>query len=91
MKVLKIIDKSIAKQIDFFQKNRDQMLFIFDGNGDLIVGKQVIDYLAFTEIKDRLLSGSIEIDYVELTEAKQELLKTEISNDPLFKYAKLEK
>lgn len=73
MKVLRIKSAEAAKQIDYFTKGCHRIVFILDGNGDLITSTEVLKNHNFSEIHDVLRDNSEEIEYVS-TEGKESLL-----------------
>lgn len=64
MKVLRVISSDIAKQIESMSKKSHRLEFALDGNGELVISKNVLNDPNFLEIQDLLINNSEEIEYV---------------------------
>ena len=69
MKVLKATFEQM-KDINNFQKGSDKIQFATDGEGQFVIGKQVLEDPAFISVKEILLTLE-EIDYVPPVEEEE--------------------
>jgi len=76
MSVLRLKDQSKWSDLKL-KRGANAIVPVYDGNGDLIISKEVLNDPAFSDIAAQIASVTEEIAYVDLTEAKLATLESQ--------------
>jgi hypothetical protein len=71
-RVYRLKDPSVIEKIITFRGKNRAIIPVLDGNGDLIIGQQVIDDPAYADLIPRILPLLEEIDYIKPPEDERE-------------------